>query len=672
MLLLFGAVLARCIAGEDAPATFVNSAGLEMKEVQAGTFLMGSEYGEWDEAPVRRVVISRPFHLSVREVTNAQFELFDPNHRIRRGERTLSVGDDEAVVFVSWEEAVAFCEWLSRKEGRHYRLPTEAEWEYVCRAGTATAFVTGDDLPVRFQKHQESDWQPHSVSLRGGETPANPWGFFDLHGNVEEWCADWYGPYGSDAQVDPRGPAGGTFRVTRGGSHNTEPIYLRSANRSGTLPTDRSWMIGFRVVLGAPLAEEFSADATRPEWRMDVSQGQHAWEKSDVPVFRTPVRFVRVPADADGPLYSKHNHQPSITWCDNGDLLAVWFSTRTERGREMTVAASRFRAGAEEWDPAAEFFKAPDRNMTGVSLFNDGRGTILHFNGLEAAGRWANLALVLRASRDSGATWSTPRLINPRHQPRNQVISGTSMTPEGWLLQPCDAVFGGQGGTAVHISRDGGHTWIDPGAGSPAPYFSDGEQGGTIAGIHAGVVALKDGRWLAYGRGNDIRGRMPQSISADHGATWTYSASPWPPISSGQRLVLTRLREGALLLCSFTDNSRNLENPSGMRFQDSADAEYVGYGLFAAISHDEGVTWPVKKLITESGESQTLDGGAWTGAFTMDATHAEPKGYLAVTQSPDGVIHLLSSALHYRFNLAWLHKPSAPAPRETLPSLPAE
>jgi hypothetical protein len=126
------------------------------------------------------------------------------------------------------------------------------------------------------------------------------------------------------------------------------------------------------------------------------------------------------------------------------------------------------------------------------------------------------------------------------------------------------------------------------------------------------------------------------SISYDTGRTWQYYASEFSPIGSGQRFVLRRLNEGALLLVSFTHNVGN-------------------EGMYAAVSFDEGKTWPIKKLLTD-GITRSLNGGAWTGNFTMDATHAEPKGYLAATQTPDNIIHLISSNLYYRFNLAWLQQ----------------
>jgi formylglycine-generating enzyme required for sulfatase activity len=237
-----------------------NSLGMNMVRIEPGSFTMGSEDADWDERPAHTVTISRPFFLGATEVTNAQYEQFDPQHKQLRGKLGLSREDDEAVVFVSWHDAVNFCRWLSEKEGKPYRLPTEAEWEYACRAGTATAFYTGETLPDAFHKNVGISWFPGRknetdvVPLHVGRTPANPWGLYDMHGNVEEWCLDWYGPYEADAtnkgtgpigaqhpsgrsgkldqapvsQTDPVGRAAGDFRVTRGGSHSTTLEFLRS------------------------------------------------------------------------------------------------------------------------------------------------------------------------------------------------------------------------------------------------------------------------------------------------------------------------------------------------------------------------------------------------------------------------------------------------------------
>ncbi|MBS3764212.1 MAG: exo-alpha-sialidase, partial [Planctomycetes bacterium] len=365
-----------------------------------------------------------------------------------------------------------------------------------------------------------------------------------------------------------------------------------------------------------------------PLWANDVSQSIYDWTgqmETAEPHFPEPIPFVIPPPTGSAEPFYSHNHCPAISWCENGDLLTIWFSTEEEAGTEMTILASRFRAAAEEWDPASEFFKAENRNMTGSAVFNDSDGTLYHFNGMgmEGAQGWEHLALLMRSSDDNGVTWTPPRPISSgdRYQRRHQVIAGTTETPDGVWVQPCDGTPEGQGPTAIHISSDKGRTWVDP--------------GGDIRGIHAGVVGLGGGRLLAFGRGQPLEGRMPESRSDDLGRTWRKKPSPFPAISSAQRLVLLRLREGPLLFVSFTDaaHHKDREQWQGMEFENGDGQTFVGYGMFAVLSFDDGQTWPVRKLMTPG--SGTYDGGAWTGEFSAGPTMAEPKGYLAATQTPD-------------------------------------
>ena len=637
-----------------------NSLGMQLTPIPAGSFHMGSHgQGEhYDEFPIHPVTITKPFLMGATEVTNAQYEQFDPSHKEPRGKYGLSKGDDEAVIFVDYYEAEAFCKWLSKKEGKTYRLPTEAEWEYACRAGSYWNFWMDDGLHGVYHKNQQNVWGTDStICLQVGKTPPNPFGLYAMHGNVEPWSSDWYGPYEASAQTDPVGRADGLAKVTRGGSHSTPERFLRSANRMAMLPEDKHWLTGFRVVQ-ADMPQSQPLPALEPASQETVSRQKYNWETpSKAPFFAEPLVYVNTPDCSSGVPFYKHNHCPAVSWCDNGDLLAIWFTCDEESGREMVILESRLKPGATEWTEPREFFRVPDRNVTGSSLLNN-NGTLIHMNGMEAAGTWETLAMVMRTSTDNGATWSRPRMVAPEHARRHQVIAGSFVTKEGWLVQAADATPRSNGGTAFHLSKDNGLTWEDMGKTNPGT-FKAGASGGTIAGIHAGVVQLSDGRFMALGRGDGIVDRnglerMPMSISEDNGRTWTYSASEFPPIDGGQRLVLMRLREGPLLLISFTNHPFRLKNGlNGMTFKDKDGNEYTGYGMYAALSFDEGKTWPVKKLLTD-GKRRFMDGGAWTGFFDMDSTHAEPRGYLAATQSPDQVIHLLSSRNHYRFNLPWL------------------
>lgn len=621
-----------------------NSLGMEMILLEPGSYERGSiESNEtlfFDERPVHTVHITEPFYMSSTPVTNEQYEQFDPDHKHYRGKWGFSEDDDEAVLFVSWEDAVAFTEWLSEKEGEPYRLPTEAEWEFAARAGTNTPYFTGEELPEEFHRHQHDETRPEPVPLHVSQTPVNPWGLYDMHGLVEEWTMDWYGPYIDGEQTDPVGYEDGEIKVTRGGSHNTDIRYLRSANRMGTVPDNKHWLIGFRVVKG-----EMPDSTPLPEpdpqvWARGVSQSSYEWPAEpnrDEPYFKGPIPYIHMPEE---PPYNEFMaHCPSITILDNGDLLAVWHAMSNERGRELAIAGARLRAGEEKWDTASEFFRAPGRNLHGPDLFTDNDGTVYYFNGLSASAEIHHiLGMVMKKSTDNGATWSKPRMIGPEHNSRHQVIDGAFKTGDGAIVVTADS---NPGGTALHFSYDDGQTWQDP--------------GGTIQGIHAGVVELEDGRLMAIGRGQNIDGRSPMSISDDMGKTWSYSASPFPPIGSGQRPVLMRLDEGPILFVSFTDD-RNEPRERGMLFQDKHGNEFRGHGVFAALSYDEGKNWPVKKLITPA-DGQTYHArhiGEPTAPFEATHDNAEYQGYLAATQAPNGVIHLISSRLHYEFNLAWL------------------
>lgn len=651
-------VLSLVIVACSAPDKELN---LEMADIQPGSFRMGSQgEGEnWDESPRHNVQITYPFRISTTEITNAQYEAFDPNHKQMRGRHGFSKGDHEAVIFVNYEEAIAFCNWLSEKRGKTYRLPTEAEWEYVCRAGTITPYFTGDSLPVSVLKHQEIQRDDVPVSLQVAQTPANAWGVYDMHGNVEEWCYDWYGPYSEKPQKDPVGYSDGLYRVVRGGSHNTPVRYLRSSNRMAMLPADKHWLTGFRVVeaelpSSAPIA--YNPDS------VDVSQDKYSWRSADQqPFFTMPQPYIKRPDKNSGVPFYKHNHQPAITWCDNGDLLAIWFSTHAESGREMVVLSSRLYADSTTWSEPRLFCKVPDRNMTGASLLHGSNGVLYHLNGVEVSGDWKDLAVMCRTSVNNGASWSKPELVLPSHESGHQVIAGTIQTQEGWLLQACDAVPGPAGGTRTYFSKDNEVNWQSTSMDSTAPEYSEGSKGSMIAGIHGGVVQLKNGDLMAMGRNNDITDtlgivRMPMSISHDMGKTWTYHASEFPPINSGQRLVLLRLQEGPILLISFTHCPGKVpKEKEGMMFTDNQGNSFKGYGMFAAISYDEGKTWPLKRLLTDD-VVHTLNGGGWTGDFEMNPSHGEPKGYLAITQTPDHKIHLLSSNLYYCFNLPWLEQ----------------
>lgn len=680
-----------CVAADLPPGgAFTNSAGMKFVAVPAGEFQMGQEgpqreynkngswfqtastrfdEADWDERPVHTVVIQKPFAIAATEITNAQYEQFDPSHRQYRGRMGVSSGDDEAVTFVSWSDAEAFCRWLSKKEKRPYRLPTEAEWEYAARSGTRTLFHTGDRLPAGHHKwiteegakklyYEKTGMPPEyaagpgGLNLRVGQTTPNAWGIYDMHGNVEEWCVDWYGAYEPGRQVDPVGRRDGDFRVTRGGSHSELTRLLRSANRSGRLPDTRNHQIGFRVVAGElPKTKPLPAPSPSP-YQRNVVQTRTPAEPIDPakPFFRGPQVYMKVSPRSYGPLFSAHNHNSSFTECPNGDLLAVWYTCIDEPGDEMAVAASRLPRGADEWQDASPFWDQPDANDHAPRIWFDGKRTLYFFaNGVTTD--------IVRTSTDNGVTWSKARMI----EPHGELGNAPFRTREGYIIVPHDAPQ-----LSFIISKDDGKTWshsdVKPAEWKPASSAS------RLAGFHNGMVQLTDGRLLALGRVDKVETqekfqfRTPMSISADMGKTWQVSASEFPAVSSGQRPALIRLKEGAILFCSFTDQGRDWAKRKGLTFRDSAGRDFQGYGLFAALSFDEGRTWPVRKLITPGGAERTFP-GTDQGEFTLSDTMAERGGYISLTQARDSTIHLNTSKNYYAFNLAWLKELPPPAGR---------
>lgn len=289
------------------PREETNSIGMKTVLIPPGEFEMGSTREEIDallneakatgqtwlvkqlpnEAPRHRVRLTSAFRLGAYEVTVGQFRRFVETTRyLTEGERDgkgamvseRSTGrwgqnpqiswrtpgfvqsDEHPVVAVSWNDAAAFCRWLAGKEAKRCRLPTEAEWEYACRAGSTTRYTCGDDvLALRDYAWSQEDAGSNSHSV--GQRKPNGFGLFDVHGNAWEWCADWYDPryYSNESSaLDPRGPASGVSRVMRGGSRDYGDQCARSANRAWSQPFRRTVNIGFRVAL--PVSRPPGAD----------------------------------------------------------------------------------------------------------------------------------------------------------------------------------------------------------------------------------------------------------------------------------------------------------------------------------------------------------------------------------------------------------------------------
>lgn len=213
---------------------------MALVSLPAGTFQMGSENGGGDEKPVHMVTVSA-FAFMTKKVTQAQWRAVmggNPSHR---------QGDNHPVEKVSWDDAQDFIRKLNQRDlGRGYRLPTEAEWEYACRAGSTGNWCFGND-EARLGDYAWYDANSREQSHPVGLKTANAWGMYDMHGNVWEWCHDWYGEYPTSSVTDPQGADSGWSRVNRGGALNSPTGDCRSASRSYFPPSGRAFLLGFRV-----------------------------------------------------------------------------------------------------------------------------------------------------------------------------------------------------------------------------------------------------------------------------------------------------------------------------------------------------------------------------------------------------------------------------------------
>ena len=236
------------VIGDQQLVQITNSIGMRLVLIPAGQFQMGSPESDSeaysDQKPQHTVRITKPFYLGVTEVTQEQYE------RVMGTNPSNFKGVQLPVEKVSWEEAVEFCRKLSAKEGRTYRLPTEAEWEYACRAGSQTKWCFGDNGSM-LGEYAWYDDNSANTTRPVGEKKPNAWGLYDMYGNVWEWCSDWYGAYQSTAVDDPTGAGAGLLRVDRGGGWGSDARGCRSADRHVGTPGDRSDYLGFRVASGS-------------------------------------------------------------------------------------------------------------------------------------------------------------------------------------------------------------------------------------------------------------------------------------------------------------------------------------------------------------------------------------------------------------------------------------
>lgn len=657
--------------------SMVNSLGLRMVTVPAGSFTMGESHatpakpfdipayltrGDWDEHPHHDVTLTQAFAISDTEVTAEQFRQFRADYAGNKDTAPYAAG-------ISWDEAVAFCAWLSKKEGRTYRLPTEAEWEYAARAGTTTLFAGGE--------------QPTAP-----EAP-NAWGLKNMETGVAEWCLDWHGEYPISAQVDPVGPASGWAKVVRGGGlDKATPFYARVANRGGMPPNfppitrealaekanphvgeareakgsgqersggyksevlylgfTRSVLnnqgnhhIGFRVVCAPfpqttplPARVSYAQQGVRQSGGPEAKTGPAAAK----PYFRKRYLLPTPPENTDPAKLSayralgwprgflRHQHSPGLEVAANGDVIFISFTAVGELDPDVALLTTRLRFGADEWDAPDLFLDLPDVDDHAPMLWND-QGKLWFFWGSNRLDSGFPFQWI--TSDDHGATWSKvnfPIFTTPVGPHSAQPITNAFRDPSGRIYVASDAV-GPE--SVLWQSDDNGATWQD--------------NGGRSGGRHTAFVLKKDGKGIIGmgGKSSNIEGFMPKSVSVDGGKTYQVSKTQFPHLGSNQRPAFIRLASGRLFMAGDLQSEKGVQ-PAGITER----------GSYVALSDDEGETWHVRTLVgTQPHERKDR----------YEQMKGNTLGYAVARQAPNGVIHLIATmtepCLHFEMNEAWI------------------
>ena len=580
------------------------------------------EHGDYDEVPAHAVRISSAFKIGVTEVSPAEYRLFDPSYVPGAATPAYAAG-------VSWQQAVAYCAWLSKKTGKPWRLPTEAEWEYVARASGKDIFGNSNEMP-----------KPDA---------ANALGVKNMGIGRPEWTMDWYAPYPSGEQIDPVGAASGYTKVVRGGGLDfrrsatkttpdlnvpaTAPYFARAGNRASMAPAyaSKNGNIGFRVVqMPMPITQpgppqHFSFE-TAAKQRPIAPHALAAGPDPAKPWFHTHELFPNLQGKSMpgvgwklglAPGLGVNYHNSAIQALPNGDLLAAYYNAPVdEDDPDQTILIMRRRAGTEEWDMPQPFPVFADAALAGPVIWNDTAHPrkvwmFWGFPRLIGAGPFC-----YATSTDNGVTWSPvtfPYFPKPIGKYVSQPIDSIVRAKDGTIYIPTDSTGKDDDGngsiSVVWATKDEGKTWYDT--------------GGRTAGRHTTIVIAKNGDLLGFGgKNSNIDGRMPLARSTDGGKTWTKSKTPFDPLLSGERPSVVRLASGRLFFVA----DYNPKNEKHIHKD----------GAYVALSDDDGATWTMKRLPPD--------------ILTV--------GYTTATQSADGVIHVVTSKnkpdYEVELNEAWV------------------
>jgi len=611
-------------------------------EIPAGSFVMGAdadalldsvtmgfgvmsirpEHGDFDEVPAHPVRISKAFKIGVTEVSPAEYRLFDPNYKAGAATPAYAAG-------MSWQQAMAYCAWLTKKTGKPWRLPTEAEWEYIARAGGKDIFGNSNEMP-----------KPDI---------ANTFGVKNMGVGRPEWTLDWYAPYQPGEQADPVGAAAGYTKVVRGGGLDfrksatkttpdlnvpaAAPFFSRASNRASMAPaySSKGGNIGFRVVQASMPAAKLGPTQTlffetavkqQPIAPNSLTSGPDPTK----PWYHVHELFPNLQGKSMpevgwklglAPGLGVNYHNSAIQVLPNGDLLAAYYNAPVnEDDPDQTILVMRRRAGAEDWDMPEPFPMFADAALAGPVIWNDAAhpGKIWMFWGfprLIGAGPFC-----YATSTDNGATWSQvtfPYFPKPIGAYVSQPIDSIVRAKDGTIYIPTDSTGKDDDGngsiSVVWATKDEGKTWYDT--------------GGRTAGRHTTIVIAKNGDLLGFGgKNSEIDGHMPLARSSDGGKTWKKSVTPFDELLSGERPSVIRLASGLLFFVA--------------DYNPKHEKHIHKDGAYVALSDDDGATWTMKRLPPD--------------ILTV--------GYTTTTQGPDGVIHVVTSKntpnYEIELNEAWV------------------